>query len=579
LSSENDRPPTNRIYFDHLHKGHSDLAMKLWGDIPSTMGDAVKILQRIRESYGSPPDELEDLKGLMKDNLRKMGGLTPWVSEKIDVMDAGVVESGQQPLCLGGTSLILNKIAYTWAFCDVAEDFVPLFYVADYDGVQPELVNVRLPSPSTRGIIINYPLDPSFEGSSIYAVDTPAGSWLADIIERVEGNYKGLLRGLEGTKRDRLLHNLAHALTVVKSSFYSADNVSEFSTRILSTLINLEAGLDVPIYWFSMEETRRLFQGGYELLLGEASRSRFVEATNEATGLVEAGGYRSQIGYRSDDYVPFFFECMEPRCHRARVELKYRRAEGASNASIYGRCPKCGQVYDFSFDAGSPDLSDIAEWISPRVDSRQIIVNSVVPVLAHIGGPGETSYYAEVIPAAKALGMPFPVFIRYTRTFYNTPWNEGRSRPLVERGLPVMTGEELFGALGRWVEARNLGDGQRLKRAHIMIRSSIMDPYEALVDALQGIKADVDSIKGRLSGVENSVPLLKEMREKQRAAHEIELYLSSAYGRYSPEHFGQEVSWSWLDLAVIAGVGDLLGVFTRQYNENTPNSSMFFVNL
>ena len=125
MSSENDRPPTNRIYFDHLHKGHSDLAMKLWGDIPSTMGDAVKILQRIRESYGSPPDELEDLKGLMKDNLRKMGGLTPWVSEKIDVMDAGVVESGQQPLCLGGTSLILNKIAYTWAFCDVPRTLCP----------------------------------------------------------------------------------------------------------------------------------------------------------------------------------------------------------------------------------------------------------------------------------------------------------------------------------------------------------------------------------------------------------------------------------------------------------------------
>jgi hypothetical protein len=55
--------------------------------------------------------------------------------------------------------------------------------------------------------------------------------------------------------------------------------------------------------------------------------------------------------------------------------------------------------------------------------------------------------------------------------------------------------------------------------------------------------------------------------------------MSSALGRFSPERFGQEVSWAWLDVATVAGVGDLMGVFLRQYSGNTPNSSMFFANL
>ena len=73
--------------------------------------------------------------------------------------------------------------------------------------------------------------------------------------------------------------------------------------------------------------------------------------------------------------------------------------------------------------------------------------------------------------------------------------------------------------------------------------------------------------------------MIEEMREKQKISHAIGVYLSSAFGRFSPERFGQEVSWSWLDLATVAGVGDLLGVFLRQYNKHTPVSSMFFSNL
>ena len=60
---------------------------------------------------------------------------------------------------------------------------------------------------------------------------------------------------------------------------------------------------------------------------------------------------------------------------------------------------------------------------------------------------------------------------------------------------------------------------------------------------------------------------------------EIELYTSWAFGRFSAEKFGQEVSWNWIDLAVTAGLNDIVGVYERLYNVDTPNASVFYINL
>jgi hypothetical protein len=328
-----------------------------------------------------------------------------------------------------------------------------------------------------------------------------------------------------------------------------------------------------------MPGSRRLFQSGYELLLSATNRERFIKATNHAAELVEASGHKAGISLREHDYVPFFLECRVSGCNRSRVELKYNRETGSATASVSGKCPWCGEVYEFSFDAGNPDLTDIVEIISPRVDSRQVVVDSVVSILAHVGGPGETSYYAEVIPAARVLGLPFPVFMRYTRLFYNTPWNDGYARALMSRGCCYLTDSGLFEALNSWVEARNAKDPDRLRKAHVAIRGCIEVTAGRLEGILAGLRQEIKEIKAKLRNPEDRQSLIKEMRGKQTYAQEIELYMSSALGRFSPERFGQEVSWAWLDVATVAGVGDLMGVFLRQYNENTPNTSMFFANL
>ncbi len=576
-----DRPPAHMLYMRHLEGGDLDgTARALWGRIPATMSDAYKLLSEVRGSYEEVSDALEELRRVMKGQLQRLGVLTSKVEENIDRMDRGVVEGGHQPVILGGPSLILNKVAYASNLCGLGDDgYVPLLYVADYDGLQPELANVRVPSPSPRGLLVSHPSSQELEGTPIWNTPNPPEAWLRETIDRIRGNYRGLLRGEEPRAQEKALQNLSHTVTIIKESYHSTENVSDWSTKILGGLVNLEADMGVPILQFSTPGARRLFQPGYELLLSEPNRGRFIEATNKATELIEGAGYRSGIGRKPEDYAPFFLECPGKRCTRTRVELKYSRALGSSSASVTGRCPRCGEIHEFSFNANNPDLSDIADTISPRVDSRQVVVDSVIPVLAHVGGPGETSYYAEVIPAARALGIPFPVFLRYTRTFYNAPWNERHARGLEKKGLPTLMSGDLFDALSQWVEARNSGDGVGLATAHSRIRSSIEETYERLLARLVVIESEIDAIKGKLREAEDRSTLISEMRRKQKEAHGIEVYLSSAFGRFSPERFGQEVSWAWLDLAIASGVGDLMGAYLREYNGHTPNSSMFFVNL
>jgi len=567
------KPPAHMLYSGYL-KGDNTLAPQLWGNIPTTMGEAAKSLTKIRESYGEPPETLYLLQKAMKKNLQTMGILTKKTAENIDKMQHGVIEAGQQPNCLGGPSLILNKIAYAKNLAQQA-GIVPLYYVADYDGVQPELTNTRLPSPSAKGIMINYPTEQQHENSSIYALENPPEGWLNKTLEKIESNYRGLTKGTDS--QERLQQNLHHIFTLIKQAYFTTENVSTFSTKLIGSILNHEANLAIPTYWHSMPETRHLFQQGYETLLAEPNRTKFIETTNKAAETIETTGYRSQIGLRENDYIPFYIECND--CNKTRVELNYNRNPGSPTATAKGKCPKCGSNHEFSFNAENPDLTDIANEINPRVDSRQVIVDSVIPIIAHIGGPGETSYYAEVIPAAKALDLPFPIFLRYTRTFYNTPWNTTAAEKLQTNGHTPLTNKTLFNEIGNWVESRNKQDSTKLAQAHEAIQESIESSYQNLLELADKLQKEVEAIKQKLRKPGDRKALIQKMRQKQKTAHEIETYLSWAYGRFSPEKYGQEVSWNWIDLATVTGLNDLMNVYERIYNPHTPNSSMFYVNL
>ena len=561
--------------------GHEKIVNELWGEIPASLREAHSLASKIRSELELSTDLLEPLKKGLKDQLRDMGMLTSSVAESIDVLERGVVETGQQPVCLAGTSLIFNKMACSVRLSQLErkESFIPLFYVADYDGIQKELLNVRVPSPSPKGLLISLPSEAEIFGCPIYTLKNPSESWLKQSLEKILNNYKGLTKGSDERLRSSKLQNMLHAFTIIRSSFHSSENVSEWSTKIVGSLINIEAELGIPILSFSANSTRKLFQIGYEILLSEPNRSRFIEAANLAAQIVQSAGFNPQIGVRSNDYVPFFLECMNENCHKKRIDLKYRFEERSTSAHVVGKCPSCGEEYDFSFEAHNPDLSEIIEWISPRVDSRQIIVDSVLPVVCHLGGPGEVGYYAEVIPAARRLRLTFPVFFRYTRVFYNSPWNENLASALQAMNYPTLMNRDMFAALNMWVEARNRGGETEVFKAHDELQRNIERVFTGLLEEAERLNREIEEIRMALGKTTDRTSLLKTMREKQHVHDEISLYLSSQFGRFSPEKFGQEVSWSWLDLAAASGLSDLMGAFLRLYNEHTPNSSMYYTNI
>ena len=574
-----DYPQVHTLYQKYIEKDpEADYATRLWGRIPQNMAECHGYFGEIRAKYGAPPTELEGLKKAIKSQMRELGILTRKVSQRIDGLDLGAVETGQQPNCLGGPSFIFNKITYVTTLAGLGGGYVPLYYVGDYDSVQAELINIRVPSPSARGMLITYPSPTEYEGAPIRQLPNPDEEWLSKTFEKIESNYRGLLKGVEPTKQEKILLNLSHVFTVIKGAYYSTENVADFSTKILGTIINLEADMGVPMLSATDPAIRGFFKHGYEVLLSEPNRSSFIRASNDAVDLIEGLGYKAQIGKRSMDYIPFFLECQTSSCHGSRVELKYRAGSGSS-ASVEGKCLRCEQTYSYSFSAEKPDIEGIANMITPRVDSRQVVVDSIIPVLAHVGGPGETSYYAEVIPGVSQLEIPFPTYIRYARVFYNTPWNEVAARRIESKGFTTLSRKELFDALSGWVEAKKTNNFEGIARAHVSIRKVIDETYTALSKAKSDAETEVEAIKQRLGESTKRAALMQEMKTKQEMSQELDAYLSYAFGHFAPEKYGQEVSWSWIDLALASGVGENVGIYERLYGGWTPNSTVFYVNL
>ena len=570
--------PVHLLYSRYLKSPDENrIAEQLWGEIPGNMSVAAELMRR-KQKNGQPTSTItEDLKKALKNRMKGLGILTEKTITNIDMLNMGAAETGQQPNLFGGPSLILNKIVYTTKLSILGE-CVPIYFIGDYDGVQNELINGRVPSTSGRGIIFTYPVPKGYESAPIRTLPNPSESWLYKTLEKLEGNTRSLLKGIDSSKQEKILQNLEHISTIIRSAYFSTENVSDWSSRIIGTITNIEANLGVIFFPPSDPLIRSLFQSGYEDLLGEPNRSKFISASNQAVDKIEAAGYRAQIGKRNQKYVPFYYECTNDVCHQSRVELQYNKIEGSSDAILKGKCPICETNYEFSIQINNPDISDIIKNISPRVDSRQFVVSSIVNILAHVGGPGETSYYAEVMPGVRATGMPFPIYTRYSRVFYNTTWNESYANILKSRGTPTLSQEKIFTSLAKWVEAKKKQDFAVIVEAHTEIEACIDDTFSKLELKDAELLLEIEIIKKQLSDSKNRQILLNDMKKKQIEEGEIDVYLSSAFGRYAPEKYGQETSWLWIDMALISGVFDIMKSYDRLYGPWTPNSSVFFIN-
>ena len=567
------KPSVTSVYQEFIWSGTQPrLAADLYGPPIVTMGEIVSEFPKILAEY---KDRLwhtdERMKRLRKTLIKANRGLacsTPSVEENIKRLGNGVVEAAHQSVVMGGPAYILNKaiMAERISSFGVQQglDVVPVFFVADYDIVQSELINIRTPNMGPEGNLLSLPVPRGYEHSPVSVLPLPEIGWYNAIEERLRHSYRPLLKPLDKPVRTLFEERLEQTLAITRWGFVNSKTLGDWAQRIIGRLLNIEGNLGIPIIPASDEVFRDLMVEGMEFLLAKKQRDVFLKTHERATDLIMKSGFRPGAGSRKLNYVPFYYECPEKECNRSRTELFYK--EKGTEAVLTGRCPSCGQNVEIETSASNPVLGEVGRHLSPRVDSRQLIVDTVLPIVAHVGGGGETAYYAQVIPIAKALPAPFPAFLKYPRAYFNTPWNESLAGVLKEKGLSTIHKPDMFrllGIIGRF----------RKKAKHDEMNESIRSLLSVILESHQELNVSLEDLRGQRKTANGD-----ELKDLLATILDVERYLSWVFGQYAENKLGQEASWSWVEWVLNSGVHDLFGPYRRAYVPNMKNGATLFVN-
>ncbi|MHA1768518.1 MAG: bacillithiol biosynthesis protein BshC [Candidatus Thorarchaeota archaeon] len=562
------------VYHDFIWNNlNQDLAETLYDTPLVIMHDlysrAPPILEKYRETLWHLPEKMSLLKKELISVNRNLGALTPGVHEAIETLESGAVEAAHQTVALGGPVYILNKAATAHRIATMTTErglnLAPFFCVADYDIVQPELTNMRTPLMGKEGNLVSIPVPEEYKFSPVSQLPLPGKDWYEQVEESIRANYRPMFKALEGSARKVVDERLEQALSITRWAYINSTTAGNWAQRILARLFNIEGDLGIPLVPASSIEIRNLLVEGMEFLLSRKARERCLRAFDDTTTLIIESGYNPGMGRRDSSYVPFFYECPNEGCHRSRMELHY--IDQGATVVLAGTCPTCGERIEIETPADTPYLGEVATHLSPRVDSRQFLVDTIIPTVAHIGGPGETAYYAQVIPCSKALDIPFPLFIKYPRVYFNTHWGESLGKSLEEKGVTILHRKDLFSIAGKITRFRRKERYDEMNDALSSLHDLIVSTHAGLNEHLREIGEKMDGLKG------------KDLHEMRSLKLEIERYLSWAFGQYAPGKIGQESSWSWIDWAVSAGFPDLLGPYERAYVGPMKNGATLFVNL
>ena len=170
-----------------------------------------------------------------------------------------------------------------------------------------------------------------------------------------------------------------------------------------------------------------------------------------------------------------------------------------------------------------------------------------MPVYVRVSGPGEINYNAQVIPATRKIGIELPIYVKYTRMLYNTPWIEQIAKELEPDSLSLFS-REFFQGLGNIAKARKRSEKELLK--------------------------EVTNDLTRM--IQEKMVLVSDVRDKNTS--KIEKYKSWQFGMYDENHKWQEVSWSWIVMASITGLNDYLASYKRYYTKESVLGGVGFIN-
>jgi hypothetical protein len=365
----------------------TELSQNLWGNVPSSYQMLKKMVvnQQNEVNFSRYQDNIEELRRIVSNQHKNLGTLTLEVQEALNRLDQGFLDVGHQPLMLGGPLFLVNKISLS-SWLGNLLGIGAFFYIGDHDAIQNELTIARVPqAKSPTGLVLTPPSWGVPEDTPIHKVPVPDLPWFEEIKQKVHENLRELMKMAKVKPDLRLLlfERFYHWYHLMYESRISAEDFSHWTELIWSKLFNIQNRLDTFICPSSDHDFRKLILPGFEFLLQETIRDKYVDTLNQVHDNLLSKSIPPGLTHRAPDYVPFFLECLQ--CpYKTRIELHV-----TFPGSLEGKCPICEEEYTFSYSSTHPDLSEIASHITPRSDSRALVNSLIFPLLAHVGGSGE----------------------------------------------------------------------------------------------------------------------------------------------------------------------------------------------
>jgi len=523
----------------------NELSHNLWGKIPSSYRMLKKMVEQHQQNtnFTSFTETNEILRHMGTERHRRLGTLTSQVKESLEHLEQGFLDLGHQPLLFGGSLFLINKVSLAEWLGNLL-NMGTYFFIGDHDFIQNELTVTRFPQAnSSSGLAITPSLGDIPEGTPMHQVPVPDEDWFHKTKVKIQDNLRLLMKMTKVRQeyRQLILERFFSGFDLIYDAVIVANDFSHWTQLIWSRLFNIRNNMKIFMSPSSDPRYRQLVLPAFEFLLTETNRTRYIETLDQIHDLLVSQNIQPGLPYREPDYVPFFLECLKCK-NKTRVKLQV-----LNSGIMEGKCPVCLEEYSFSYNPNHPDLSEIGTSITPRSDSRAVVNNITFPLLVHIGGSGETQYYSAVIPAMRRLKINPPILIRSNRVYYNSPWAHKSASDI---NSPIL-GDEVYRIFNEYNNSIN----------DLEVRNSLESMRTLLKSRYEKEEARLAS---QLSELESD-PRDGHLRRKIKR---IELMLSHNYGRFAPGKKIQEVSWNWLDLAVLTGTHNICNIFKRQLKEN-----------
>lgn len=487
--------------------------------------------------------KIANLKTILIEYHKKLGLLTPKVLENINLIQEGVVLGGQQTTVFGGSGIIGNKIATISAFSEMSKEtdnyLVPIFLVNTHDSIQPEITSIHIPNNQSS---ISKPivLEDSIEGVIVNRIKTDNYVWLEENLQIIKNIFSEFKNSVDVNSQKLYMERMEHIITYLRETYRNSTGMGEWITLIWGIQANILNDWGVIFFPSSHPEIRKLTLSGYDPFL--KYRKEYLDEFNKTTEKILGLGLKPTTAIKEQDYAPFFYECPNDGY---RVELSC--TEDENNLHFNGKCPLNKEEYNFTINKSKINLDEHCLNLIPRLDTNQALLQSIIPVYIRISGPGEINYNAQVIPAVTKIGIQFPMFVKYTRILYNTPWIENITRELEPQSLSLFS-DDFFKILGSVAKARRKKDSENLRVATNKLTNRIKDKMKEVITV------------------------------SDKSISPIEKYKSWQFGMYDSHHHWQEVSWPWFVMATITGLGDYLASYKRHYSSETPIGGIGYIN-